>query len=284
MKKTILLTGATGTFGKMFIDLSKYSMGLKIIALGRDEFKIAQLKNKYIDRVKDRSLYSKIEFVIGDIRDKKRMAELAKRADYCVHAAALKRVELGEEHPREFYKTNVLGTKNLSELFGKDMLLISTDKAVDPVNFYGKTKAKAEQIVIGNGGRVLRYGNIIGSRGSIISHWKSIISGGGTISITDLNCTRFFVELETAVNRAVQITINGSPGLHFVNKMKAASVEDILNAFKASKYGEDIKYKYTGLPKYEKLHETMLPDLGLVSNSVNRWTHKQLTDMIEKVS
>ncbi len=209
--KTILITGGTGSFGKKFIKtvLAQYPDVKKIIVYSRDEFKqfIMSTMPEFTPHI------DKLRFFIGDVRDKERLRMAMSGVDYVVHAAALKQVPACEYNPFEAIKTNVLGAQNVIDISlehnVEKVVALSTDKACSPVNLYGATKLCSDKLFIAANGysgekqtrfSVVRYGNVAGSRGSVIPFFQRLVSEGKTsLPVTDPNMTRFWLKLENAV-------------------------------------------------------------------------------------
>ena len=208
--KTILITGGTGSFGKKFLEMifARYNPK-KVIIYSRDEYKQSVMKTDYKNRVD----MSKVRFFIGDVRDKDRLYRAFEGVDYVIQAAAMKQVPTCEYNPMEAIKTNIHGAQNVIDAAldkgVKKVVALSTDKAVNPINLYGGTKLVSDKLFIaanaysGAGGTVfsvVRYGNVAGSRGSVIPIWKKIIEAGGNeLGVTDMRMTRFWITLEQGV-------------------------------------------------------------------------------------
>ena len=247
MTGTLLVTGGTGTLGSAVIRhcLKAYPK-LKIKSFSRDEYKAwvlsSQLKS---DRV---------EFILGDVRDRNRVHEVIEGVDYVIHAAALKHVWAGEQHPYEVIQTNINGTKNVLDAcyanFTK-MVLVSSDKAVEPKNLYGATKMAGEAMVLNGNQRVVRYGNVFGSRGSVLHKFKEWAEVGHTFKITDKRMTRFVITVNEAV-RLVLDTLNMAPGSLNVPTLPAMRIVDLARAFDENCLIEEI-----GIQPGEKLHESL---------------------------
>ena len=231
-QKTLLITGGTGSFGHHFVDyvLSHYSPQ-KIIIYSRDEYKQFIMANKY-------KKYSDIlRFFIGDIRDETRLKRAMNGVDYVIHAAALKQVPACEYNPNEAIKTNVNGAMNVInaslDADVKKVVALSTDKAVNPVNLYGGTKLVSDKLFCAanaysgkNGTRfaVVRYGNVAGSRGSVIPFFQNIIDKGGKeLPITDYRMTRFWISLEQGVELVIKALKEASGGETFISKIPSFS-------------------------------------------------------------
>ena len=209
--KTILITGGTGSFGKKFLEkiFLQYNPQ-KVIIYSRDEYKQSVMKMEYADKVD----MKRVRFFIGDVRDKDRLYRAFEGVDYVIHAAAMKQVPTCEYNPMEAIKTNIHGAQNVKDAAldcgVKKVVALSTDKAVNPINLYGGTKLVSDKLFIaanayiGNNYKtifsVVRYGNVAGSRGSVIPIWKKLIAEGkDTLGVTDLRMTRFCITLEQGV-------------------------------------------------------------------------------------
>lgn len=255
-KKTILITGGTGSFGNALIDYLKNS-GAQFIVYSRDEKKQHDM---YISRGN-----ANISYVIGDIRDKGKLTQSMKNVDYVFHAAALKHVPTGENFPEEVIYTNVLGTKNVIEAAEhcgvKKVVALSTDKAVQPINAYGMSKALAEKIISAHKGETavvcLRYGNVLGSRGSVVPLFLECIHHNKPITITSPDMTRFLVTLGEAVKLALKCLNNGNNGDLFVIKSPASDIKTLVEALELH-YGKEFIKKIIGVRPGEKIHETLL--------------------------
>ena len=262
--KKILITGGTGSFGKKFIErIFKISKPNKVIIYSRDEFKQSNLRKEYIKKN-----YTGIRYFIGDVRDKNRLKEALNGVDIAIHAAALKHIEIAEENPQESIKTNIIGTQNLIdaciEMKVKKMIALSTDKAANPINLYGATKLAAEKLVINSNIlssadstslSVVRYGNVINSRGSVIPYYKSLVNNGiFTLPLTDRDMTRFFITLEESVDFVISSITKMKGGEVFIPKMRSIKIADIGKALSPR-----IKFKIIGKRSGEKTHEMLCP-------------------------
>ena len=212
--KTILITGGTGSFGKKFLEMifARYNPE-KVIIYSRDEFKQSVMKTEYANKID----MSKVRFFIGDVRDRDRLHRAFAGVDYVIHAAALKQVPACEYNPNEAIKTNIHGAQNVIDCAldtgVQKVVALSTDKAVNPVNLYGGTKLVSDKLFIaanayaGNKNinfSIVRYGNVAGSRGSIIPFFHNIIKNGGTeLPITDYRMTRFWISLTQGVELGI---------------------------------------------------------------------------------
>ena len=259
--KTILITGGTGSFGKAFTNklLNSYKVK-KIIIFSRDELKQSLMQNEiHSDRLR---------FFIGDVRDENRLKEAMWNSDYVVHAAALKQVEAAEYNPSECIKTNIQGAENVIKAAIdqkiKKVIALSTDKAANPINLYGATKLASDKLFIAAnnfvGGKdikfsVVRYGNVFGSRGSVVPFFKSQIeSKQKFITITNPNMTRFIITLDEGVNFVMKSFSRMRGGEIFIPKLPSITVEEIANLM-----APKINKKIIGIRPGEKMHETMCP-------------------------
>jgi UDP-glucose 4-epimerase len=261
--KTFLITGGTGSLGHQIVkEMIKYSPK-KIIILSRDEDKQYHMANEIPNPL--------INFELGDIRDEKRVIEVTKNVDIIIHAAALKHVPPSEKEPMEFIKTNVLGTRNLIEAAitneVKKVICIGTDKAVKPVNVYGMTKALQEKIMIAANKKNktkfigVRYGNVVGSRGSVVPFFKKKILNNEPLTITNPNMTRFLLGIDDAFNLILHALRKGEGGEIFVKKMPATTMNDLAKAMIIS-LTKDKNYptKIVGFRPGEKIHEILVSE------------------------
>ena len=259
--KTILITGGTGSFGKEFIRiiLSKYTPR-RIIVYSRDEWKQSEMQAE--EHFNNRSL----RFFLGDVRDKDRLILAMRGVDFVVHAAALKQVPAAEYNPHEFIKTNVNGATNVVEAAiaakVKKVIALSTDKAVNPVNLYGATKLCSDKVFIAANSyasgestifSVVRYGNVIGSRGSVIPLFQKQRETG-SITITNPEMTRFLLTLQMGVDFVLDCFDKMVGGELFVPKIPACTVDEI-----ADVVAPGCSKVVIGLRPGEKMHETLIP-------------------------
>jgi UDP-N-acetylglucosamine 4,6-dehydratase (inverting) len=262
---SILVTGGTGSFGKAFIRTVLDDHDPKrVVIYSRDELKQWEARHYFGDD-------PRLRWFIGDIRDLPRLNRAMHGVDYVVHAAALKQVDTGEYNPYEFVKTNVLGSQNVIEAAidngVKRVVALSTDKASSPINLYGATKLTADKLfVTGNHYAaaydtrfaVVRYGNVMGSRGSVIPFFKRLGDAGESLPITDLRCTRFFITLPQAVQMVVDTFDTMQGGELLVPKIPSMKVTDLAQAIAPGAKMHDV-----GLRPGEKLHEEMIsPEEG----------------------
>ncbi len=260
--KTILITGGTGSLGKAIINyLKSNKIDCKIIVYSRDEGKqaIAFGSDKSIIRV------------IGDIRDAEKLLRTMKlhRPDYVIHTAALKRIDDMEYYPDECFNTNVQGSVNVANAsFQSDVkkcILVSTDKACQPINVYGASKFMAERIFTNfdyNSSSTIfssvRYGNVIASRGSFIPLWIDQINNGQRLKLTSDKCSRFLFTLQDAVITVLSALVQSDGGEVFVPKLKSYTMVDVINALKSMLNVDTVEFDIVGMRPGEKLHEDML--------------------------
>ncbi len=261
---TILVTGGTGSFGKKFLEMvfQKYNPK-KVIVYSRDEYKQSVMRVEYQDKVD----MSKVRFFIGDVRDKERLYRAFDGVDYVIHAAAMKQVPTCEYNPIEAVKTNINGAQNVInaalDTKVKKVVALSTDKAVNPINLYGGTKLVSDKLFIaanaysGQSGTtfsVVRYGNVAGSRGSVIPIWKKIIENGGkTLGVTDRRMTRFWITLEEGVELVFKALEESNGGETYISKIPSFHICDLAKAMLPDCVIEEI-----GIREGEKLHEVMI--------------------------
>lgn len=260
--KTILITGGTGSFGHHFLEyvLDHYEPK-KIIIYSRDEYKQFVMNNEYKE-------YSGIlRYFIGDVRDEARLKMAMKGVDYVIHAAALKQVPACEYNPNEAIKTNINGAMNVItaslDTGVKKVVALSTDKAVNPINLYGGTKLVSDKLFIaansysgseGTRFSVVRYGNVAGSRGSVIPFFQDIInSGGEKLPITDFRMTRFWISLRQGVELVIKALEEAKGGETFISKIPSFKITDLAQAMLP---GCDMPE--VGIREGEKLHEVMV--------------------------
>lgn len=261
-KKNILITGGTGSFGNLFVEtiLKKFKPN-KLIVYSRDELKQSLMVQKF-----PKSKYRCMRYFIGDVRDLSRLTLAMKEVDYVVHAAALKQVDAAEYNPMECVKTNVGGAENIVKAAidsnVSKVIALSTDKASDPINLYGATKLTSDKIFVSSnnivGDRttkfsVVRYGNVAGSRGSVVPIFKQLIEQGSKeLPITDDKMTRFWITLNQAVEFVLKSFERMKGGEIFVPKIPSIKVTDLAKAM-----APKLKQKIIGIRPGEKLHEKM---------------------------
>ncbi len=256
---TVLITGGTGSFGQRFVNkVLKEYQPKKLIIFSRDELKQYEMSQSINDR--------SVRFFLGDVRDKDRLYRAFQDVDVIVHAAALKQVPAAEYNPFEFVKTNIMGAANIIDAAidrgVKKVIALSTDKAANPVNLYGATKLCADKLfVTANayaGSRetqfsIVRYGNVLGSRGSVIPLFMEMRKSG-VLKLTDKRMTRFWLTLDQGVDFVLSSLKLMEGGEIFVPKIASMRLVDLAKAI-----GPDCKYEYFGLRPGEKLHEVLVP-------------------------
>ncbi len=258
--KTILITGGTGSLGKKLTERILKCKPKKLIIFSRDEFKQSEM-------MKD---FSEPRYFLGDVRDLSRLNQALAGVDYVVHAAALKQVPALEYNPEEAIKTNVQGSMNVISACNdngiKQCVFVSTDKAVNPVNLYGATKLCAEKLFLAANAYnktkfvCVRYGNVIGSRGSVIPIFQKLIATGKKVPITSPDMTRFWLTLDEAVN-LVMLGLEVQQGCILVPRAMAMKITDVARALMP-----DCEFEIIGVRPGEKIHESLVSnDLENVS-------------------
>jgi UDP-N-acetylglucosamine 4,6-dehydratase len=259
--KNILITGGTGSFGKKYtqILLKNYKPN-KIIIFSRDELKQYEMAQDFND--------SCMRYFIGDVRDADRLKKAMRSVDFVIHAAALKHVPIAEYNPMECIKTNIYGAQNVIDAAIENkvskVIALSTDKAANPVNLYGATKLASDKLfvaannVVGEQNTsfaVVRYGNVVGSRGSVVPFFRKLINEGATeIPITDEKMTRFFITLDDGVNFVLKNFKRMQGGEIFIPKIASMKITDMADAI-----APGLPHKNIGIRPGEKLHEIMCP-------------------------
>jgi len=259
--KVLLIAGGTGSFGNAVLRRFLTSDIKEIRIFSRDELKQDNMRKFYND--------DKLKFYIGDVRDKNSLSDAMRGVDYVFHAAALKQVPSCEFYPMQAVKTNIIGTENVLNAAisakVKKVIVLSTDKAVYPINAMGISKAMMERVAVSKGRNVkntiiicTRYGNVMASRGSVIPLFIEQLRNGNPITITDPNMTRFMMSLDQAVDLVLYAFKNGQSGDVFVQKAPAASIKLLANTIKNIFGKPDYKIKTIGTRHGEKLYETLL--------------------------
>ena len=262
--KTILITGGTGSFGKAFVKLvCEEFQPRKLIIYSRDELKQYEMAQSFPPE-----RYPFIRYFIGDVRDAPRLEMAMRGVDYVIHAAALKHVTVAEYNPFECIKTNVMGAENVVNAAiaqrVKRVVALSTDKAANPINLYGASKLAADKIfcaaeaMAGDAGTrfsVVRYGNVVGSRGSVAPFFQKLAAEGATeLPITDARMTRFWITLTQGVNFVLSSMEMMRGGEIYVPKIASTTIPDV-----ATMISPNHKQRVIGIRPGEKLHETMIP-------------------------
>lgn len=282
---TILITGGTGSFGKQYVKtlLERYRPH-KIIIFSRDELKQFEMHQEFS--------HPCMRYFIGDVRDRDRVVLAMRGVDYVIHAAALKQVPAAEYNPMECIKTNIHGAENVIyaalECNVKKVIALSTDKAANPINLYGATKLCSDKLFVAAnnlaGDRqtrfsVVRYGNVVGSRGSVVPVFKSLIEkGAGHLPITDARMTRFWITLQQGVDFVLKNFERMRGGEVFVPKIPSVRIVDLAKAM-----APDLPIEVIGIRPGEKLHEVMCPlddshltiefqDHFVIQPSITFWT------------
>jgi UDP-N-acetylglucosamine 4,6-dehydratase (inverting) len=261
--KSILITGGTGSFGKAFVKtiLSRYPDVKRLVVYSRDELKQFEMEQEFSS-----SVNKSMRYFIGDIRDIDRLRRALEGIDTVIHAAALKQVPTAEYNPFEFIKTNIIGAQNLVEACLdtgsiRNVVALSTDKAAAPINLYGATKLCSDKLFIAanniKGKRdirfaVVRYGNVMGSRGSVVPFFLER-RHTGILAITDSHMTRFNISLQDGVDMVIWAIANAQGGEIFVPKIPSYKITDLAMAI-----GPDCEHPIVGIRPGEKIHEEMI--------------------------
>ncbi|MGY3858735.1 UDP-N-acetylglucosamine 4,6-dehydratase (inverting) [Aeromonas sp. NJAU223] len=260
-EKTILITGGTGSFGKLFIQtiLERYQPR-RLIVYSRDELKQFEMQQEYNAPC--------MRYFIGDVRDANRLTMAMRGVDYVVHAAALKQVPAAEYNPMECIKTNIHGAENVIQAAllnqVKKVIALSTDKAANPINLYGATKLASDKLFVAANNiagqdptrfAVVRYGNVVGSRGSVVPFFQKRIDQGATaLPITHAEMTRFWITLQQGVDFVINNFSRMKGGEIFVPKLPSVRITDLATAM-----APQLKQEIIGIRPGEKLHEVMCP-------------------------
>jgi UDP-N-acetylglucosamine 4,6-dehydratase len=265
--KVILVTGGTGSFGRRFVDtvLTRYAPR-KVIVYSRDELKQSEMQQEMRERLAP-ELLAKMRFFLGDVRDRSRLTLALRGVDIVIHAAALKQVPAAEYNPSECIQTNIVGAENVvwASLSNhvKQVVALSTDKACNPVNLYGATKLASDKTFvaannlsgdIGTRFSVVRYGNVVGSRGSVVPLYRRLLAQGATeLPVTDARMTRFWITLEQGVDFVLSSLTLMRGGEIFVPKIPSMAMPDLVRAM-----APEAGVKIIGIRPGEKLHEIMV--------------------------
>lgn len=267
--KRWLVTGGTGSLGSHLVPYILDNLNpISVTVFSRNEYEQYQMRSSVPDA----------EYIIGDVRDESAVWALRRYAfDYIVHAAALKHVRTAEEQPQEAYKTNVVGTENIAKLVigaTARMVLVSTDKAVEPVNAYGATKMLAERIAIDAGQQVVRYGNVFGSRGSVLHCFADAAANGSSFRIHDKRMTRFVITFNQAIAAILQtLALRKYDQQLFVPTLPAMRITDLARAF-----DDNAEFEEIGVQPGEKLHEKLRD--GLTSDSAPKLSVEEIRRLI----
>lgn len=260
--KSILITGGTGSFGRCFIKyvLAHYTPK-KLIVFSRDELKQYEMQQDFT--------HKSMRYFIGNVRDKERLVTAMRDVDFVIHAAALKQVPAAEYNPMECIKTNIMGAQNVIDAAiaanVTKVIALSTDKAANPVNLYGATKLASDKLFVAannmsgaNGTRfsVVRYGNVVGSRGSVVPFFRGLLNKGETkLPVTHPEMTRFWLKLEQGVEFVITNFQRMQGGEIFVPKIPSVQILDLVEAMSGTR-----EYELVGIRAGEKLHEIMVPE------------------------
>jgi len=288
--RSILVTGGSGSFGRRFVEtVLRRANPRRVIVFSRDEFKQYEMQQQL-----GSEWASTLRFFIGDVRDRERLELAMREVDVCVHAAALKHVPAAEYNPMECIHTNVYGAENVVRAAlntgVKRVIALSTDKAANPVNLYGASKLASDKIFIaannlsgslGTRFSVVRYGNVVGSRGSVIPLFRKMIAEGAeALPVTDERMTRFWITLQHGVDFVVSCITMMQGGEIFVPKIPSMRITDLARAM-----APHLPHKPVGIRPGEKLHEVMiteddsrqtyeLPDRFVIEPAFAFWTHE----------
>lgn len=257
--KTVLITGGTGSFGQKFVEIALQNYNpKKLIVFSRDELKQFEMQQKFNGS-------PNLRFFLGDVRDRERLYRAFREVDIIIHAAALKQIPAAEYNPFEVIKTNVIGAQNIIEAAidcgVKKVIALSTDKAANPINLYGATKLCSDKLFVAANSytgfldsnfSVVRYGNVVGSRGSVIPYFLDQRCNG-KLPITDRRMTRFWITLEEGVRFVLQSLEKMSRGEIFVPKLPSTKITDL-----AAVIAPDCELEIVGIRPGEKLHEVMI--------------------------
>ena len=286
--KSVLLTGGTGSFGENFLKivLKRYKKIKRLVIFSRDEFKQFNLQQKFNKRK-----YPNLRFFLGDIRDRYRIKSALKHVDIVVHAAALKHVPAAEYNPFEYVNTNVIGAENLIracfESKVKKVIALSTDKAAAPINLYGATKLCSDKLFVSANNikgtqnisfSVVRYGNVLKSRGSIVPFFQKIAKVSKVLPITDLKMTRFNISLDDACEFVLKCIKSSSGGEIYIPKIPSFKITDLAKSIR-----KDCKFKIIGIRPGEKIHEEMIT-INDAQNTLEHNDHYIIVPPEKKIS
>ena len=267
-----LVTGGTGSFGSKYVEHLLKTTDADIRVFSRGEYLQWEMKQRVHD--------NRVKYIIGDVRDVEAVYDAMDGVDYCVHAAALKHVSVGESQPWEAVQTNINGTKNVVDAaneYGAKMVLLSTDKAVEPVNLYGATKMAAEKITLAGCQRVTRWGNVFGSRGSVLHIFKKQAANGSEFSITDKRMTRFVITFDEAIDVVDYALFKDGCTVTLPSKLRAINITDLALAF-----DESATFKEIGIQKGEKIHEVLSLDPLQTSEDCGKMSVEEIRGLISE--
>ena len=277
--KVVLCTGGTGSFGNAVVAKLIPFNPKKVIIFSRDELKQEDMRNKYQSKL--------LHFVIGDIRDRDAVDQAMVGVDYVFHAAALKQVPAYEINPLEAVKTNILGSNNVMESAIKNkvkrVVVLTTDKAVYPINAMGMSKALMEKLMIAHSKTSktvfcgVRYGNVMYSRGSVIPYFVSLIKQSKSLQITNLDMTRFLITLDDAVNLVLEALVKGKNGQIYIRKSPACTIYTLAEAL-SQLFNYKTRMTVVGARVGEKIHETL--EEGFTSDNARQLNVNQVKKLL----
>jgi UDP-N-acetylglucosamine 4,6-dehydratase len=285
--KVVLITGGTGSFGQEFVKhlLYNYKKIKKIIIFSRDELKQYEMEMLFPTKK-----YEHLRYFLGDVRDKERLVRACEGVNIIIHAAALKHVPIAEYNPIESIKTNILGAQNIIEASISQnvnkVIALSTDKATSPINLYGATKLCSEKLFsaanLYKGPRnikfaIVRYGNVLNSRGSVVPNFLNQIKNNGILNITDRNMTRFTMTLKESIKLVMYAIKNMEGGEIFIPKIPSYKILDLAKAINSS-----ARIKYTGIRPGEKYHEELITKSESYKTIENKNYYIILPDFMKK--
>ena len=285
--KEILITGGTGSFGNAFCEyiIKSRTKVKRLVIFSRDEFKQSEMEKKFPS-----DKYPFIRFFLGDVRDSNRLARAIEGIDFVIHAAALKHVNLGEYNPMEVIKTNVIGAQNVVEACldqkVKNVIALSTDKASSPINLYGASKLCSDKLFTSanniKGNRkikfsIVRYGNVLGSRGSVLPIFLKAIRNDKIFKITDAKMTRFNITLDQGIDLVNWSFMNNMGGEIFVPKLRSFNILDLARAIDPKP-----KFNYIGIRPGEKLHEELISESDSYNTLEGKNSYVILNNLNEK--
>ncbi len=291
----ILITGGTGSFGQKLVEtlLTRHNPA-KVIILSRDELKQFEMQGQLLAKL-PRDKTDKLRFFLGDVRDRERLTTAFRNVDLVVHAAALKQVPAAEYNPSEFIKTNIGGAENVVHAAlanrVKQVIALSTDKACNPINLYGATKLASDKVFvaanniaggIGTQFSVVRYGNVVGSRGSVVPFFRNLIKAGTDhIPITDDRMTRFWITLQQGVDFVISCSGIMRGGELFVPKIPSMKITDLANLL-----APQLEQRVVGIRPGEKLHELMISadDAPATVEMHDRYVIEPMAPQFDRVS
>lgn len=285
--KSVLITGGSGAFGTAFArHLLRISNCIpnRIAIYSRSEHRQAEMARELSPLDLPPPNQSRLRYFIGDVRDRDRLRRAMEGIEVVIHAAALKRIEVGAYNPLEVKKTNIDGAANVIEAATdagvSRVVALSTDKAFEPISPYGTSKAFAESLFLaanntrgwhGPSFSIVRYGNVWNSTGSVVPTWRALLQDRDTVPVTDPECTRFFMTMQQAVDLVFDTAMHSIGGETIIPDLPAYRLGDLAEAMGA-------KMDVRGLPAFEKLHESMGP--GNSSDKARRMSVAELREAL----